>query len=381
MGRLISKGLLGLVWLLAVATALPAAAQQGGLPGPAQAPQIERQLAPPPAPPPTSAAPVLPSTPSQPVPTGAEATKFHLNQVTIEGVTVYNMNEGELKPLYADLIGKDVSLAQMIEVANKLTTRYRRDGYILAQAIVPEQKVEEGTVKIVVVEGFIDQVIIDGPTVGRPSIIAEFADRIRAEKPLTAAALERNLLLIGDLPGFNVQSVLEPSPSTFGAANLHITIKHHPVGGFLETDNRGSRFVGPWTTTAGASEYSELGLDEQIDVLGSLTPGSDAFRYLEGQVTMPAGLAASGDTLQLFAAGARTKPDLPAAVFPFQTRAIDFDARATYFHPFIRSRQQNLSGRLSFLWRDETTRTLGVPEDARNPTEDRLRVQIGRAHV
>ena len=34
--------------------------------------------------------------------------------------------------------------------------------------------------------------------------------------------LERNLLLIGDLPGVTVQGILEPSPSTFGAARLRV---------------------------------------------------------------------------------------------------------------------------------------------------------------
>ena len=61
------------------------------------------------------------------------------------------------------------------------------------------------------VEGYVDEVRLEGEVQGPREQLEAFAERIKAERPLTATALERNLLLIGDLPGVNVQSVLEPS--------------------------------------------------------------------------------------------------------------------------------------------------------------------------
>jgi hemolysin activation/secretion protein len=348
---------------------LPVLAQTA-IPGPAQPQQLQRQYETPTIPR-APAAPVLPPTPQQPVPPSAQAVHFQLASVDITGVTVYSRDQ--LRPLYADLLGKDVTLAQLIEVANQLTAKYRGDGYILAQAVVPEQNVTNGAVQITAVEGFVDQVIVDGDVAGPRSLLDEFTRRIRDARPLTASALERNLLLIGDLPGVNVQSVIEPSPTTFGAANLHVTLSALRWQGFASVDNRGSRYAGPWTATIGGSEYSQLGLYEQLDFLYSRTPFSPAFRYLQGQATIPFPLfTASGDLLQFFGAGTHERPTIPAAILPFGTVLDELDLRASYIHPILRSRAQNLTNRFSLIWRNESTLLSDLPSSTTNPTNDHV---------
>jgi hemolysin activation/secretion protein len=287
-------------------------------------------------------------------------------------VTVYP--PAELESYYASLIGTDVTLTQMTDLAAQLTTRYRADGYILAQVVVPEQQIEGGVVRMVAVEGFIDRVLIEGEIKGPQRIIEEFTDRIRAERPLTSAALERNLLLIGDLPGVNVRSVLEPSPTTFGAADLHVVLTHLPAEGFASIDNRGSKFIGPWTLAAGASAYSLFGGYEQLDVLGATTPDSDELQYVHGRLSIPTGFSGSGDVLQLFAAYSWTRPDLTSTAFPFETPGTLLEVRTSYVHPFIRSRTQSLSGSMSLIWRDAETRFSDFPSGPGNPSNDHVRV-------
>jgi hemolysin activation/secretion protein len=348
----------------------PALAQTA-IPGPAQPPQLQERFRTPPTPtPPTG--PTLPQTPLQPTPPAAELEHFRLAEIDITGVTVYSQDE--LRSLYADLLGNDVTLAQLIDVANKLTTKYRGDGYILAQAVVPEQSASNGVVRIVAVEGFIDQVTIEGDVAGPRSLLDEFTQRIRNARPLTATELERNLLLIGDLPGVNVQSVIEPSATTFGAADLHVILKALPAQGFASVDNRGSRYAGPWAAAVGGSEYSQLGLYEQLDLLYSASPFSPAFRYIQGQAAIPLRfLTASGDQLQFFGAGTHERPTIPVAILPFGAKLDELDLHATYFHPIIRSRAQNLTGRFSFIWRDESTFLSTLPASTTNPTNDHVR--------
>ncbi len=360
------------VLLLAGATDFVAsAAAQTTLPGPAQPGQIQERFRPGPSEP-TIRTPPPVSAPRQPVPPGSEAVRFRLADVRITGLSVYAPEQ--LRGYYDKLIGTDVSLADMINVANAMTARMREDGYILSQVVVPEQTIADGIIELQAVEGFVDEVIVEGDIQGPRRIIDEFTAKIRAARPLTAKVLERNLLLIGDLPGVNVQGILEPSPSTFGAARLRVVVQHLRAEGFVTGDNRGSRFVGPWTVSVGGSAYSQLGQYEQLDALVAFTPGSEEWQYVQGQVTIPVGPPASGDTLQFFVAGAQTRPDIPVDIFPFETRAVDFEGRVTYFTPVVRSRAENLSGLFSFIWRDERVRTLGIPEDDFNPTRDHVRM-------
>lgn len=363
--------LLSLTATGALLAAAPAYAQAPPLPGPAQPGQLQERFQPPPAPQGTPGAPSLP-VPSQTAPAGAEDTRFRLTDLRLDGSTVYAPDA--LRQTYASLIGTEVTLGQMIGIANALTARYRADGFILSQVVVPEQAVENGVVTFRAVEGFIDEVRIEGDVEGPKAKLEAFTSRIRAARPLTAEELERNVLMIGDLPGVNVQTILEPSASTFGAANLRVVLSHRKWEGFLSLDNRGSRFAGPWTLAAGASAFSLLGAYEQFDLLLATTPGTDEFQYGQGQFTIPVGPADWGDTLQVFVGLGRIRPDIPSSVFPFDTRAETFEGRITYAHPFIRSRAENFTGRISGIWRDDTTQIEGIPDDNRNPTKDQTRV-------
>ena len=76
-----------------------------------------------------------------PPPEEAEHTKFMLKGIVVEGSTVYR--RADFIPLYKSLLGKEVSLADIHRVARAITAMYRRDGYILSQAIVPPQTIVE----------------------------------------------------------------------------------------------------------------------------------------------------------------------------------------------------------------------------------------------
>src|SRR6185436_17718126 len=124
------------------------------LPGP-----IERQYQRPPEPRAQSGAIQIPA-PSQQAPSNAAEIKFPLTGVTIEGATVYP--EAALQPYYQKYLNREVSLADVYGVAAAITARYRNDGYILSQVLVPAQTVDAGRVRLQAVEGYVAEVIIGG---------------------------------------------------------------------------------------------------------------------------------------------------------------------------------------------------------------------------
>ncbi len=360
--------------LVLIAGASPVAAQVA-LPGPAQVPQVQKRFEQPllrPGQPSPGELPAPPGTIAPPP--GADAVRLTLRDVTFSGMTAYT--PADMRPLYEALIGRDISLADLYTLADQVTARYHKDGYLLSIALVPEQQVQSGAVTIQVVEGAVGEVGFSGKIAGPEKFPRGFASRIASSRPLKAGALERNVLLIGDLPGVNVQSVLRPSPSQFGAADLDLVIQQLPAEGFVSIDNGGSRYLGPWAMSGGISLYSRLGLYEQIDLTAAGDPFDGSMLYLQGALTLPihATGALAGDTIQFAGLYSWAKPDLPEEVFPFHTRSENVEWRATYFVPVIRSRDQNLSARLSFIWRDLENRITDLPEDARNPSREHVRI-------
>jgi hemolysin activation/secretion protein len=100
-------------------------------------------------------------------PLGAEAQKikFKLTKIVLVDNTVFSADD--LLPLYKDKLNKTISVAQLQEIVQSITSYYRNNGYILTRAILPPQKVTKaGIVKVQVIEGFIDHVNVVGTPKG-----------------------------------------------------------------------------------------------------------------------------------------------------------------------------------------------------------------------
>ena len=292
-----------------------------------------------------------------------EAIKFVLSGVVVEGSTVYK--DADFLPSYEKLLGKKISLGRIYDVAAAITTLYRNDGYLLTKAIVPSQRVRNGIVNIRVIEGFIDDVDISGKIGGRIERLRAYADNIIFSRPLRAKVLERYLLLIDDLPGVQVESVLTPSKSTPGAANLTLILKHQPIDGYASIDNRGSRFNGPIQGSIGGNLNSVLGLNERTGFNFITTDPTDELLYFSGSHEQIIGL--EGTKISLSGSLSFTQPGDSLEAFNVEGESSTVSVQL--FHPFIRSREQNLSGRVGFVRRNSTTDLLGSLS-----SRDRLRV-------
>ncbi|MBX6323755.1 MAG: BamA/TamA family outer membrane protein [Rhodospirillaceae bacterium] len=348
-GRLSNSMRRRLAWAFAgLLTLGTGAAMAQTVPPPAAEPgRVTPELTPPPTP---QAQPgVQAPLPEQPVPPGATEVKFVLKDVTFDGATVYNPED--LRPLYADMVGKEVSLADIYAVARRATVKYRSDGYILSQVFVPPQDVKEGVVRLQVVEGFVDKVTIEGDVQGRRDILEAYGERIKASRPLKASELERWLLLAGDLAGVTARGVLSPSQTTPGASDLAIVVEHKGFDAFAKIDNRGSRFIGPWLFVFGGQANSLLGQYEQISLIAATAWEPEELQYGSATVALP--VDHDGTTLSFTVSGSHSNPG-----FTLEKQNIDsatVEGTIDLSHAFIRTREQNLTLGLSFTVREVDT--------------------------
>jgi hemolysin activation/secretion protein len=327
--------------------------------------------------------PVTPE-PPRPAPPVAVGTgpAFRLNRVVLDGNTA--LTTAALAPLWADLAGRDVTLTALEDLAERIGAQYRAEGYVLSQAFLPEQVVEGGVVRIQVVEGFVDRIALEGGSASARSAAERFVAPVAVERPLKLSTLERGVLLSRDTLGGTVETVLAPSPDTFAAADLTVLIEPKRYDGFAAIDNRGSRLYGDGVTaTAGGSAYDLWGLNERWDLLVAAAPDDLSLRYGEGAVELPlpalSGTWLDGARLRLSGDASRADPDLAKAGSPEDLTVIldETNVRAALIVPFIRTRPQNLYGRLGLDWQDSTSENDlgGVVSDTQT---DRLLVLSAR---
>ncbi|QKQ25390.1 ShlB/FhaC/HecB family hemolysin secretion/activation protein [Candidatus Reidiella endopervernicosa] len=115
-------------------------------------------------------------------PPGAAEIRFSLNAIELEGFSAYP--QGELETYLGPLLNREVTLLELYRLANTLTTKYRSDGYTLSQVVVPAQSIEKGVARLQAIEGYISQVRIVGDRYDSRDMVADYAERIRRERPL-----------------------------------------------------------------------------------------------------------------------------------------------------------------------------------------------------
>lgn len=319
--------------------------------------------------------------PERAVPGDAARIRFVLSSVTVDGSTVYD--GAALQSAYGEFVGKEISLADAQTIADRITVKYRNDGYILSRAVVPAQRISGGALRVQVVEGYIKDYRIDipsgaagwettGPISGIKSKLGAYAQKIVGARPVTNKVMERYLLLANDLPGVTAQAVLAPAQGNEpGAATLIVTAKRKPVDLFASVDNYGSRFSGPYQGQVGIIANSLLGLSERISVRAINTVADwDELSYLEANYDQDIGN--EGTKLGFGVSYSKTRPgytlDNPA--FNIEGTAYTATMRAT--HPLVRSRTMNWYVRGAGVYRDVENETKFSGPPANSTVNDHL---------
>ncbi len=339
------------------------------LPPSADPSRVRQRFEPPPLPP-RPAPPDVPRLPERAPPAGTSDVRFVLTELRIEGATVYDADD--FRPLYDGLIGREVSLDRLFQVAQAVTARYRGDGYVLSQALLPAQRIEGGVVRVRVIEGFVDAYRIEGAPRGGSGLLAAYAEKIVASRPLRNRDLERYLLLMNDLAGLKVRSVLLPSPDTPGAASMTLVVEEKRLDAVGTIDNRGTKFLGRSQYLASLAANSLLSRHErlQLQYVGAPTTSERELSYLSASYQQP--LFDEGTTLSVFASRSDTAPG--SALEDLEIEGLSTTLILSAARPLLRSRRKNLSLALQFDLRNAETDIFGTE----TLSEDRLRVLRAR---
>ena len=217
--------------------------------------------------------------------TPALAAPITPGAIFVEGATI--LQQADFAAAIEPYLGRPLGDEELRALTRDVADVARRAGFGLAGAWVPRQSLVAGVLRVRVDEGRIDDVEVTGNA--REMVQPRLADLANGE-PIRTTALERRILLAGDLPGV---SLGRPRVDRRGGRNiLVVNATIDRVRGWASVDNSGSGAVGPARARLSIDVNSVATAGDRLSVGGLVTPVQPReFQYGEVSYSVPVGRA------------------------------------------------------------------------------------------
>lgn len=316
-------------WVLtAWATALPA--QTAPTPG-----TVGDTLKPPPQlPQPPVAPPIEAPRRAAPGAVAAGGKAIAVQRFVFSGNTVFSSEQ--LEAVVAPYTGRALTLLEIYEAADKVTDHYVAAGYTLASANVPPQKIENGVVRLEVLEGRIGAITLERPGRYDGAQLASYLHGVERGLLYRGSALEQGMARINELPGLQARALLRPGDE-FGSTDVVLQTREDFFAGGLSVDNFGRENVGEFRTTASAVLNNPTGVADQLTVM-ALVSEDALLKY--GYVAYSVPVNFRGTRLEISYGEARFEVDDDAFL---GVEGDNKSGRIALSHPLLRTRSNRLS--------------------------------------
>lgn len=250
------------------------------------------------------------------------------------------ISQGQLRRVVERFVESELNLFELKRAADVVTAYYRNQGYPLAVAIVPAQKIEDGLVIIEVIEGRIGILSFDGNNRYDKTFLQSYVqDAVRAPV-VSVDMLERALLTLNDLPGLTASATLSAGQQR-GETDVVVKIKESPFKLTLAVNNNGRTEAGQVRVDVGFVASNPLGFGDEL-VLRKMQAEKLLMDYTQLKYSVPVG--SSGARVALGQSNAKY-----TVAGQFEALAIAGEVTTTelsWTYPFVRSRSRNLIGSL-----------------------------------
>jgi len=284
----------------------------------------------------------------------AEASVM-LGAVTIAGLQV--LRPADFADIIEKYVGRFASTTDLSALANNIADRARARGYAFATAQIMPQQIKAGVIVVSVDEGRIDALRLEGtdlPAVRR--VLAPLANGA----PVTAAEVERRLLIAGDIDGVLIKSSRYVREGDRGI--LVVRAAGDGISGRIGFENAGTKPLGPEQASVEIDVRRLLLDDDSLTLSYVGTPAEpDELNFVRGRYA--AGINRSGTRLVASASYSRTHPG--AYLRPLDIDGMSWQASLGVQHPLARNRSRSIWINASIDIRDivQASRNLRVRHD------------------
>ncbi|WP_297511330.1 ShlB/FhaC/HecB family hemolysin secretion/activation protein [uncultured Caulobacter sp.] len=277
----------------------------------------------------------------------APVAAFVLRDVVVEGST---LPPDEVRAAWRPFVGQSLDATGLVRVTDALARVYARRGLAIYTVTVPDQTFDNGVLRLRALEGYISEAVVTAPA-GRGRVQADrYVSRLRAERPLKRATLERYVSLIRDLPGTTNEMALENGDGDTGV-RLRLNLKPQPVQIAFSVNNRGTSYLGRTQVQADLYLNGLLRSGDQTRLTVALPTDTGRFQsYGLGHVTP---IGSEGLTLGVNAGYLKTKPSVGGLVGHAKS------AGAQLSYPVLRGYERDLYVNLSVDGVDSDNAFLG----------------------
>ncbi|WP_175884040.1 ShlB/FhaC/HecB family hemolysin secretion/activation protein [Burkholderia sp. BCC0044] len=240
---------------------------------------------------PAATRPDIDIAPAEPAPATEDSAgpRVAVRAFVIEGNTA--IPAARLDALLADLAGRELGFGELQQAASRITAYYRQRGYVLARAYLPRQDIEDGVVRIAVVEGRYGHIELHNPSRVIDRALRQPFAALHPGDIVHGGNLERSLMLLDDMPGVEAKGTLRPGAEP-GTTDLVIDAEPGPLAnGSLEVDNFGDPLTGRYRATGSVDVNAPLRVGDRFSVRG-LTSDTHQ-RYYRTAYQVPIGPAAT----------------------------------------------------------------------------------------
>ncbi len=248
------------------------------------------------------------------------------------------VSQGQLRRSVERFVETELNLFELKKAADVVTAYYRNQGYPLAVAIVPAQKIEDGLVIIEVIEGRIGLLTFDGNNrYDTPFLQSYVKDAVKAPV-VTMDLLERALLTLNDLPGLSASATLSAGQQR-GETDVAVKVKESPFRMSLSANNNGRAEAGAVRLDLTLAANNPLGFGDEL-VFRKMQAEKLLMDYTQLKYSVPIGTSGARVSLGQSTAKYTVAGEFEALEIAGEVTTTELSA--TY--PFVRSRTRNLVG-------------------------------------
>jgi len=220
----------------------------------------------------------LPPVP-EPSPAGpiSKSPYIQVRRFQFSGNSVFT--DAQLSAITAPFVNHYLSIEDLQAIRQRLSLAYIRAGYVNSGALLPDQSVNDGTIRYDIVEGRLDSIQIQGLTRLNTHYVRDRLERF-ATTPLNTNTLQNGLLLIQQSPLIEtIKAQMRPGKQT-GQADLAVNITEaKPYEISLTVDNHRSPSVGSEQGSLSLVYRNLTGYGDTVSSSYSQTDGTNQYYF------------------------------------------------------------------------------------------------------
>ncbi|MEJ2407750.1 MAG: ShlB/FhaC/HecB family hemolysin secretion/activation protein [Novosphingobium sp.] len=271
-----------------------------------------------------------------------------------------------LDDTWRDYAGTEQPVSVLCEVRDRAATALRAMGYLAAVQIPPQRIEKDGEVRMDVLVAHLAEVQVRGEAGANGQAIAGHLAKLTSQPWFNTHVAERQLLLLSDIPGYQVRLTLKPVAGSPGDVIGDVFVRRRTFELYGGIQNLGSKTVGREGLFVQAAANGLTGLADRTTV--SLFNTLDFSEQTVLQANHSFAIGANGLRVE---GGLLYGHSEPAGPLDFTSKTIVGQLGLTY--PLVRRRALSLlaGGGLEVI--DQDVDFAAVPL-----TRDRLRILYGR---